>query len=103
MAPRGSSHLAMPDIFNLYFRALQSAIDNTGESGRVIIGSWYGGDAAKLRLGIDFHRSHISLKASQVFFAPSQSCKTKGAFTSTSLHGPDCSLSSLPGVSCTRR
>lgn len=51
-------------------RALQSAIDSTRKGGRVIIGSWYGASAVGLRLGIDFHRSHKSLKCSQVSEIP---------------------------------
>ena len=51
-------------------RALQSAIDNTRDGGRVIIGSWYGNSDIKLKLGIDFHRSHKTIKTSQVSTIP---------------------------------
>ncbi|GAX28770.1 hypothetical protein FisN_25Lh173 [Fistulifera solaris] len=51
-------------------RALQSAIDCTRDGGRIIIGSWYGNTNIALCLGIDFHRSHKELKASQVSFIP---------------------------------
>jgi alcohol dehydrogenase len=46
--------------------ALDSAIDTTGDDGRVIIGSWYGAKPAALDLGGRFHRSRIRLQASQV-------------------------------------
>lgn len=46
--------------------ALQSAIDNTSDNGRIIIGSWYGASSVDLRLGIDFHRSGKTIKTSQV-------------------------------------
>jgi threonine dehydrogenase-like Zn-dependent dehydrogenase len=40
-------------------RALQSAIDHTSNGGRIIaVGSWYGNTEVKLKLDIDFHRSH---------------------------------------------
>lgn len=48
------------------FRALQSAIDSTRNGGRVIVGSWYGNTVSPLKLGIDFHRSHKTIKTSQV-------------------------------------
>jgi 2-desacetyl-2-hydroxyethyl bacteriochlorophyllide A dehydrogenase len=47
-------------------RALDQAIAATGFGGRVVIGSWYGNKKAKLDLGGHFHRSRISLIASQV-------------------------------------
>jgi threonine dehydrogenase-like Zn-dependent dehydrogenase/FMN phosphatase YigB (HAD superfamily) len=47
-------------------RALQSAIDNTVNHGRLIIGSWYGNAQVALKLGIDFHRSHKTITTSQV-------------------------------------
>ena len=53
-------------------RALQSAIDNTRDGGRVIIGSWYGNSDIKLKLGIDFHRSHKTIKTSQVSSIPGE-------------------------------
>jgi threonine dehydrogenase-like Zn-dependent dehydrogenase len=56
--------------------ALQQAIDVTCHAGRVIVGSWYGCDPISLRLGIDFHRSHKSIKASQVSEIPAELSKT---------------------------
>ena len=55
-------------------KGLQTAIDNTGYGGRVIVGSWFSGSEEVLRLGTIFHRSHISIKASQVmeFFSHPQ-------------------------------
>ncbi|CAM9555661.1 unnamed protein product, partial [Phaeothamnion confervicola] len=47
-------------------RGLQSAVDRAGYGGRVVLGSWYGAAPATLRLGLDFHRSHVTLQASQV-------------------------------------
>lgn len=47
-------------------RALQSAIDNTSNNGRIIVGSWYGNKDVTLKLGIDFHRSDKTIMASQV-------------------------------------
>lgn len=46
--------------------ALNAAIDATGYSGRIVIGSWYGEKRAQLDLGREFHRSRITLKSSQV-------------------------------------
>ena len=46
--------------------ALDTALDTTGDDGRVVIGSWYGVKRPALDLGGRFHRSHISLEASQV-------------------------------------
>lgn len=43
----------------------QSALDLTGYGGRVVLGSWYGGGAAKLNLGMAFHRSHFTIQTSQ--------------------------------------
>jgi 2-desacetyl-2-hydroxyethyl bacteriochlorophyllide A dehydrogenase len=51
-------------------KALQSAIDATLPGGRVVIGSWYGNQQVPLRLGMDFHRSHKTLLASQVSCIP---------------------------------
>ena len=51
-------------------RALQSAIDNTMNGGRVIVGSWYGNKDVSLKLGIDFHRSHKTIQTSQVSEIP---------------------------------
>ena len=52
-------------------RALQSAIDNTSNNGRIIIGSWYGNTDVSLKLGIEFHRSHKTIQTSQVSTIPS--------------------------------
>ncbi|MBI5082055.1 MAG: zinc-binding alcohol dehydrogenase [Chloroflexi bacterium] len=46
--------------------ALNQAIELTGFSGRVVIGSWYGTKTAQLSLGGRFHRSRIKLISSQV-------------------------------------
>jgi 2-desacetyl-2-hydroxyethyl bacteriochlorophyllide A dehydrogenase len=46
--------------------ALNSAVETTGFSGRIIAGSWYGGRRAPLDLGGHFHRSRIRLLSSQV-------------------------------------
>ena len=53
-------------------RALQSAIDNTSSGGRIIVGSWYGNSDVNLKLGIDFHRSHKTIKTSQVSEIPAE-------------------------------
>ncbi|KAL3786276.1 hypothetical protein HJC23_005354 [Cyclotella cryptica] len=50
--------------------ALQSAIDNTSDNGRIIVGSWYGNSNVTLKLGIDFHRSHKTIQTSQVSNIP---------------------------------
>lgn len=47
-------------------RALDQAIGLTGYGGRIIVGSWYGDQAATLGLGGRFHRSRITVKSSQV-------------------------------------
>ena len=57
-------------------RALQTAIDSTRKGGRVVIGSWYGNADMPLKLGIDFHRSHKTIKASQVSEIPAELTKT---------------------------
>jgi threonine dehydrogenase-like Zn-dependent dehydrogenase len=55
---------------------LQSAIDLTGDYGKVIIGSLYGdkldkqGKNAILKLGTKFHRSHLHMVSSQVSNIP---------------------------------
>ena len=54
------------------FRALQSAIDCTRNGGRVIIASWYGNKPCTLKLGIEFHRSHKTIRTSQVSELPSE-------------------------------
>ena len=53
-------------------RALQSAIDYTRNGGRIIVGSWYGNSDVTLKLGIDFHRSHKTIKTSQVSEIPAE-------------------------------
>lgn len=46
--------------------ALDTAIEHTTFSGRIVIGSWYGQKRATLNLGGRFHRSRIRLISSQV-------------------------------------
>ncbi|BBA35820.1 alcohol dehydrogenase zinc-binding domain protein [Methylocaldum marinum] len=46
--------------------ALNQAIELTGFSGRIVIGSWYGESAAPLEFGSHFHRQRIRLISSQV-------------------------------------
>jgi len=53
-------------------RALQAAIDSTQDGGRIIVGSWYGNSEIQLKLGIDFHRSHKTIKTSQVSTIPAE-------------------------------
>lgn len=50
--------------------ALQSAIDNSSNNGRIVVGSWYGNKDIILKLGIDFHRSEKTIMASQVSTIP---------------------------------
>mmetsp|Transcript_2479 Transcript_2479/g.5805 ORF Transcript_2479/g.5805 Transcript_2479/m.5805 type:complete len:772 (-) Transcript_2479:3270-5585(-) len=57
-------------------RALQSAIDLTVDGGRIIVGSWYGNSAVNLNLGIEFHRSQKTIRASQVSKIPSKLLST---------------------------
>jgi len=59
-------------------RALQSAIDHTSDNGRIIVGSWYGNSDVALRLGIDFHRSHKTIRTSQVSNIP---CEATGLWS----------------------
>ena len=47
-------------------KGLQTAIDNTGVNGRIVVGSWYGEKPAPLILGLKFHRSGLQLITSQV-------------------------------------
>lgn len=54
------------------YRALQTAIDYTKNGGRVIVASWYGNENVSLKLGIDFHRSHKTIKTSQVSELPAE-------------------------------
>lgn len=46
--------------------ALNTAIEHTAYSGRIVIGSWYGKKRAEIDLGGSFHRSRIKLISSQV-------------------------------------
>lgn len=61
-----------PSSFDLIFEltgspaALNTAIEHTTFSGRVVIGSWYGQKRAEIDLGGSFHRSRIKLISSQV-------------------------------------
>jgi threonine dehydrogenase-like Zn-dependent dehydrogenase len=45
---------------------LNTAIEHTAFSGRIVIGSWYGQKRAEIDLGGSFHRSRIKLISSQV-------------------------------------
>ena len=45
---------------------LDLAIQSVGYSGRLIVGSWYGSKKVELDLGTHFHRSKMSIYASQV-------------------------------------
>lgn len=49
---------------------LQAALDHTGRGGRLVLGSLYGEAPAALRLGLRFHRSGLTLRASQVSAVP---------------------------------
>ena len=49
---------------------LQTAVDNTGTNGRIILGSWYGESPSQLKLGLKFHRSGLKLITSQVSTIP---------------------------------
>jgi threonine dehydrogenase-like Zn-dependent dehydrogenase len=49
---------------------LQTALEATGTSGRVVVGSWYREAPASLRLGTRFHRSDLQLVTSQVSAIP---------------------------------
>mmetsp|Transcript_39068 Transcript_39068/g.77006 ORF Transcript_39068/g.77006 Transcript_39068/m.77006 type:complete len:251 (+) Transcript_39068:419-1171(+) len=46
--------------------ALQSCVDVCRKGGKVVVASWYGSKVESLNLGTKFHRSHISIVASQV-------------------------------------
>ncbi len=46
--------------------ALDSALEVTGYSGRIVIGSWYGGKKASVDLGGFFHRGRLRILSSQV-------------------------------------
>lgn len=45
---------------------LDEAVQSTGFSGRVVVGSWYGTKAAPIDLGSHFHRSRMRIVSSQV-------------------------------------
>lgn len=47
-------------------KALQTAVNIVGYSGRIIVGSWYGEKDVHLNLGADFHRKRQSITSSQV-------------------------------------
>jgi len=50
---------------------LESALELTADGGRVVLGSWYGSRPVTVRnLGSRFHRSHVSIIASQVSTLP---------------------------------
>lgn len=61
-----------PSTFDLVYEltgspsALNTAIEHTAFSGRIVIGSWYGQKRAEIDLGGSFHRSRIKLVSSQV-------------------------------------
>ncbi len=61
-----------PSTFDLSYEltgspsALNTAIEHTTFSGRIVIGSWYGQKRAEIDLGGSFHRSRIKLISSQV-------------------------------------
>ncbi|HRJ57362.1 MAG TPA: zinc-binding alcohol dehydrogenase [Anaerolineales bacterium] len=65
-----------PSTFDLVFEltgsptALNTAIEHTAFSGRIVIGSWYGQKRAEIDLGGAFHRSRIRLVSSQVSTIP---------------------------------
>jgi 2-desacetyl-2-hydroxyethyl bacteriochlorophyllide A dehydrogenase len=67
-----SSSDLRPSTFDLSFEltgspsALNTAIEHTAFSGRIVIGSWYGQKRADIDLGGAFHRSRIRLISSQV-------------------------------------
>jgi 2-desacetyl-2-hydroxyethyl bacteriochlorophyllide A dehydrogenase len=46
--------------------AMNSAVALTAFAGRILVGSWYGSKTAPIRLGGRFHRSRITIRASQV-------------------------------------
>lgn len=47
-------------------QALNDAIQHTGFSGRIVVGSWYGLKRAEIDLGGVFHRNRIQIVSSQV-------------------------------------
>lgn len=46
--------------------ALNEAITLAGYGSRILVGSWYGTQSARLDLGTTFHRSHVRIRSSQV-------------------------------------
>ena len=52
--------------------AINQAIDVAGFAARIVIGSWYGTQKAKLDLGGHFHRRRITLISSQVSTLPQE-------------------------------
>ena len=60
------------DSFDLVYEltgspaALNTAIEHTAFSGRIVVGSWYGQKRAEIDFGGSFHRSRIKLISSQV-------------------------------------
>ena len=71
LAPADLRH-STSDSFDLSFEltgspsALNTAIEHTTFSGRIVIGSWYGQKRDEINLGGSFHRSRIRLVSSQV-------------------------------------
>ena len=65
-------HIAYAKSMDLTFElsgspsTLNTAIEMTSYSGRIVIGSWYGEKKADIDLGGSFHRSRIKLISSQV-------------------------------------
>ncbi len=53
-------------------QALNQAIQMAGFGARIVLGSWYGNQAAQLNLGGQFHRNRIRLISSQVSTLPPQ-------------------------------
>jgi len=74
VAPKDLRHenASVGNAFDLVFEltgspsALNTAIEHTAFSGRIVIGSWYGQKQAEINLGDIFHRSRIKLISSQV-------------------------------------
>jgi len=68
------AHYHHTDIYSLIniplSFGLQTALDLVGLGGRVVLGSLFGEGAVPLRLGMRFHRSGVSLQASQVSLVP---------------------------------
>ncbi|WP_324760650.1 zinc-dependent alcohol dehydrogenase [Haloarcula sp. GH36] len=68
----GVTDVVGPDGFDLAVEAsgnpaaLDTAIEQVGYDGRVLVGSWYGTKPAELDLGRQFHRGRVDLLSSQV-------------------------------------